>query len=67
MNYTTTEKELLAVVDALEKFRSYILGMRIIIYIDHASLKYLFSKKEAKATIDTMGAASSRVWLGDKR
>ena len=44
----TTEKELLAVVYALEKFRPYILGCKIIIYTDHATLKYLFSKKEAK-------------------
>ena len=48
MNYTTTENELLAVVYALEKFRPYILGSNIVIYTDHAALKYLFSKKEAK-------------------
>ena len=39
MNYTTTENELLAVVYALEKFRPYILGSKIVIYIDHAALK----------------------------
>ena len=48
INYMTTEKELLAVVYALEKFRPYILGSKIIIYTDHAALKYLLSKKEAK-------------------
>ena len=48
INYTTTEKELLAVVYALEKFWPYILGSKIIIYTDHAALKYLLSKKEAK-------------------
>ena len=48
INYMTTEKELLAVVYALEKFRPYILGSKIIIYTDHAALKYLISKKEAK-------------------
>ena len=48
INYTTTEKELLAVVYALEKFRPYILGSKIIIYTDHIALKYLVSKKEAK-------------------
>ena len=48
INYTTTEKELLAVVYALEKFRSYILGSKIIIYTDNKALKYLLSKKEAK-------------------
>ena len=47
-NYTTTEKELLAVVFALEKFRSYLLGTKVIVYTDHSALKYLLSKKEAK-------------------
>ena len=47
-NYTTTEKELLAVVFALEKFQPYILSGKIIVYTDHAALKYLLSKKEAK-------------------
>ena len=48
INYTTTEKELLAVVYVLEKFWPYILGSKIIIYTNHAALKYLLSKKEAK-------------------
>ena len=48
INYTTTEKKLLAVVYALDKFRPYMLGSKIIIYTDHAALKYLLSKKEAK-------------------
>ncbi|KAL9241866.1 hypothetical protein vseg_015926 [Gypsophila vaccaria] len=47
-NYSTTEKEMLAVVFALEKFRSYLLGTKVIIYSDHAALRYLMSKKEAK-------------------
>ena len=48
LNYKTTEKELLAAVFALEKFRPYVLGSKIIVYTDHATLKYLLSKKEAK-------------------
>ena len=48
INFMTMEKELLAVVYALEKFRPYILGSKIIIYTDHAALKYFLSKKEAK-------------------
>ena len=48
MNYTTTEKKLLEVVYALEKFWPYILGSKIVIYTDHEALKYFFSKKEAK-------------------
>ena len=43
-NYTTTKKELLAIVFALDKFRSYLLGTRVIMYTDHAALKYLLKK-----------------------
>ncbi|KAM2835106.1 hypothetical protein PS2_032069 [Malus domestica] len=48
LNYSTTEKELLAIVFALDKFQSYLLGTKVIIFTDHATLKYLFTKKEAK-------------------
>jgi hypothetical protein len=48
LNYSTTEKELLAVIFALEKFRSYLIGSKVIIFIDHAALRYLFAKKDAK-------------------
>ncbi|CAN6552090.1 unnamed protein product [Malus baccata var. baccata] len=48
LNYSTTEKELLAVVFALDKFRLYLLGTKVIVYSDHAALKYLLTKKEAK-------------------
>lgn len=44
MNYATTEKELLAVVYAFDKFRYYLLGSKVIIYTDHAALKYLSAK-----------------------
>nr|KYP42601.1 Retrovirus-related Pol polyprotein from transposon 17.6 [Cajanus cajan] len=47
-NYTTIEKELLAIVFALDKFRSYFLGSRVIVYTDHATLKYLLKKAESK-------------------
>ena len=47
-NYTTTEKEFLAVVFALEKFRSYIVGSPVTIFTDHATLKYLLSKQDTK-------------------
>ena len=43
-NYTTTEKEFLAVVFTLEKFSSYIVGSPVTIFTDHAALKYLLSK-----------------------
>ena len=48
LNYSTTEKELLAVVFALEKFRSYLIGFKVIIFSDHAALRYLLTKKDAK-------------------
>ncbi|CAM8923882.1 unnamed protein product [Rhodiola kirilowii] len=47
-NYSTTEKELLAVVFALEKFRPYLLGAKVIVYSDHAAIRYLMKKNEAK-------------------
>nr|GFA25883.1 reverse transcriptase domain-containing protein [Tanacetum cinerariifolium] len=50
-NYTTTEKEMLAVVYAFEKFRSYLIMNKSIVHIDHSALKYLFAKKDAKARL----------------
>ncbi|GKA61836.1 reverse transcriptase domain-containing protein, partial [Tanacetum coccineum] len=47
-HYTTTEKELLAVVYAFEKFRSYLVLSKSIVYTDHSAIKYLFAKKDAK-------------------
>ena len=47
-NNSTTEKEMLAIVFACEKFRPYILGSHVIVHTDHAAIKYLMSKKEAK-------------------
>ena len=35
-------------VFSCEKFRSYILGSHIVIHIDHAAIKYLMAKKDAK-------------------
>ena len=46
-NYSTTEKEMLAMVFACEKFRPYILGSYVIIHTDHVAIKYLMAKKEA--------------------
>jgi hypothetical protein len=48
LNYTTTEKELLAMVFVIKKFRSYLVGVKVIVYTDHATLKYLLTKKDAK-------------------
>nr|GEZ98056.1 putative retroelement [Tanacetum cinerariifolium] len=50
-NYTTMEKEMLAVVYAFEKFCSYLIMNKSIVYTDHSALKYLFAKKDAKARL----------------
>ena len=38
-NYTTIEKELLAILYALDKFRAYLVGSFIFIFTDHSALK----------------------------
>jgi hypothetical protein len=35
-------------VFAIKKFRSYLVGAKVIVYIDHVAPKYLFTKKDAK-------------------
>ncbi|GJS47500.1 reverse transcriptase domain-containing protein [Tanacetum coccineum] len=46
--YTTTEKELLAVVFSFDKFCQYLVLSKTVVYTDHSALKYLFSKEDAK-------------------
>nr|GEY65212.1 reverse transcriptase domain-containing protein [Tanacetum cinerariifolium] len=48
IHYTTTEKEMLAVVYAFKKFRPYLVLSKSIVYTDHSALKYLLSKQDAK-------------------
>ena len=47
-NYAATEKEFLAVVFACDKFRSYIVDSKVTVHTDHAAMKYLMEKKDAK-------------------
>ena len=47
-NYTTTEKEMLVVVFTFDKFRSYLVLSKMIVYTDHSALKYLLNKSDAK-------------------
>nr|GEW24291.1 DNA-directed DNA polymerase [Tanacetum cinerariifolium] len=48
IHYTTTEKEMLAVVYAFEKFWPYLVLSKSIVYTYHSALKYLLTKQEAK-------------------
>ena len=48
MNYTKTENELLVIVFAVDKFRSYMIGLPIMIFTNHSTLKYLIVKQNAK-------------------
>ena len=48
INYTTMEKELLVVVFTFDKFRAYLVGIKVTVYIGHAAIKYLISNKDAK-------------------
>ncbi|GJW55940.1 reverse transcriptase domain-containing protein [Tanacetum coccineum] len=47
-HYTMTEKELLAVVYAFEKYQPYLVLSKTIVYTDHSALKYLLAKQDAK-------------------
>ncbi|GJT95398.1 reverse transcriptase domain-containing protein [Tanacetum coccineum] len=46
--YTVTEKELMVVVFAFDKFRSYLILSKTIVHTDHSALKHLFKKQDAK-------------------
>ena len=47
-NYTTTEREMLAIVYSFDKFRAYLVGTKTIVYTDHAAIRHLFAKNDAK-------------------
>ena len=48
LNYATIEKELLAIVFAFDNFRPYLIGNKVIVHIDHSTIKYLMTKKDVK-------------------
>ena len=48
LNYATIEKEIITIVYALEKFISYLVGSRVIIFTDHGAIKYLLTKVDSK-------------------
>ena len=45
-NYTTTEREALGMIFAVQKFRHYLLGYPFTFYVDHDALKYLINKPD---------------------
>ncbi|RDX83743.1 Retrovirus-related Pol polyprotein, partial [Mucuna pruriens] len=51
-NYTTSEKELLAIVFSLDKFRSYLLGSKIILFSNHAALRILIEEARCQTKTD---------------
>ena len=48
LNYATTEKELLAIIFAFDKFRPYLIGNKVVVHTDHSAIKYPMTKKVAK-------------------
>lgn len=48
-NYSTTEKELMAVIKATDHYRHYLLGRNFLLKMDHSAFKYLFKSTNMKA------------------
>jgi len=48
INYATTMNKLLVVEYALQKFRSYLIDFKVVVFIDHAAIKYLLVKANSK-------------------
>ena len=48
LNYSTTEKKLLSVIFALNKFGFYLIRTKVIVYFDHAAFQYLLTRKDSK-------------------
>ena len=59
LNYATTEKEILAIIFAFAKFKPYLIGNKVIVHIDHSTIKYLMTKKEIE--INTVGTPIARI------
>ena len=51
VNYTIIEKDILAVVYAFDKFRSYLVSTKVIVHTDHEAIKYPAKKKDAKTQL----------------
>ena len=44
----TTEKELLEIMFAFDKFMPYLIGNKVIVHTNHSTIKYLMAKNNAK-------------------
>nr|GFB23792.1 DNA-directed DNA polymerase [Tanacetum cinerariifolium] len=51
IHYTTTEKEMIVIVYAFEKFRPYLVLSKSIVYTNHSALKYFLNKQDAKPSL----------------
>ncbi|GJY37664.1 reverse transcriptase domain-containing protein [Tanacetum coccineum] len=60
-HYTTTKKELLAVVFSFDKFCQYIVLSKTVVYTDHSALKYLFSKEDVKPRLSRRCVAGNEI------
>lgn len=50
-NYTVIAKEMLDLVLAFDKFRSYLVDTKVIVFTDHEAIRYLFNKKDVKTSL----------------
>jgi hypothetical protein len=69
LNYATTEKELFVVVYAFGKFQPYLMGNKVLVYTNHAAIRHLVSKKDAKPKLihSIMLLQESDVQIKNKR
>ncbi|RDY13650.1 hypothetical protein CR513_01410, partial [Mucuna pruriens] len=63
MNYTTIEKDLLAIIFSLDKFCSYLLGSKIIIFSDHEFDLEIRDKKGAENAL--LQLENVKPWFAD--
>ena len=62
-NYSTTERECLALLWAIKKFRPYVEGFKFTAVTDHSALKWLRNLKRAVGAIGAMGFGNVTVGL----
>ena len=50
-NYSTTEKEMLAIIVGLKKFKPYLFGSKFLVHSDHKPLKYMLDQTDPKGRV----------------